>query len=113
MSVKRVGDVLLAVSGVLVALKVTFRRDGEFFLTTADYLTLALCVFFAISSQHNALGFDLNGPLFRGVVAVVVLRTLCSRSQPFYRHVAIMLGLFLTFSTTGPALPAWIRVSSV
>jgi UDP-GlcNAc:undecaprenyl-phosphate GlcNAc-1-phosphate transferase len=88
LSIKRAGDILLALAGLIVIFKIQFRRAGDFFLSSADYLALAVCIFLSIASQKNALGFDLNGPLFRTVVAIMVVRTLCSRDLPTYRLVA-------------------------
>lgn len=94
-SIKRYGDLLLAAAGLIVICKVQFRRPGEFFLSTADYLTLAVCVFLAIAAQQNSLGFNLHGPLFRAVVAIMAVRTLCSRSPEYYRLTAWSVFVFL------------------
>jgi UDP-GlcNAc:undecaprenyl-phosphate GlcNAc-1-phosphate transferase len=96
-SIKRAGDILLAVAGILVIFKIQFRKDNDFFLSSADYLTLAVCIFLSIASQQNALGFNLNGPLFRTVVAIMMVRTLCSRGLPSYKLVAGAMFLFLFF----------------
>ncbi|MCK4509986.1 MAG: undecaprenyl/decaprenyl-phosphate alpha-N-acetylglucosaminyl 1-phosphate transferase [Desulfuromonadales bacterium] len=95
LSIKRAGDILLAVAGMIVVFKIQFRRQGEFFLSTADYLTLAVCVFLSIATQHNALGFNLDGPLFRTVVVILIVRTLCSSGMHHYRLVAWSAFLFL------------------
>ena len=94
-TVKRCGDILLAAAAVIVILKIQFRRSGEFFLSTADYLTLAICVFLSIAAQQNALGFNLNGVMFRAMIAILVLRTLCSRDVSNYRQAAWSLFGFL------------------
>ncbi len=99
LSVKRVGDILLAVAGMIVVFKVQFRRPGEFFLSSADYLALAFCVFLSIASQHGALGVNLNGPLVRTVVAIMAVRTLCSRGMSSYRLVAWSVFLFLAVAS--------------
>ena len=94
-SIKRAGDVLLAVAGIIVLLKIQFRRVGDLFLSSADYLTLAVCVLLSIASQQNALGFNMNGVLFRTVIVILVVRTLCSRSFPYYKLTAWASFLFL------------------
>jgi len=86
-SLKRCGDVLLGAAGVLAVIKILFRRVGELFLTTADYLVLAVCIFLAIASQQAVLGYNINGPLFRTVVGVIALRTIATRDQLVQRTV--------------------------
>jgi hypothetical protein len=95
LTIKRVGDVLLVVACIIVFLKIQFRRDGEFFLSTADFLTLAVCIFLSIASQHNALGINLTGPLLRAVIAMLMVRTLCARHLPYLRPVAGIAFVFL------------------
>jgi hypothetical protein len=95
LSIKHSGDFLLAVAAVLVVLKIQFRRLGEFFLSTADYLTLALCVLLSIAAQQNSFGFNLNGVLFRTMIAILTLRVLCSRGFLHYRRVAWSMFVFL------------------
>jgi hypothetical protein len=94
-SIKRFGDVLLVASLVIVALKIQFRRIGELFLTTADFLTLALCVFISVAAQQNSLGMDINGTLLRAVIGILIVRTLCSHNLSYYRMVAWGLFAFL------------------
>ena len=86
-SLKRCGDILLGAAGVLAVIKIQFRRVGELFLTTADYLVLAVCIFLAIASQQAVLGYNINGPLFRTVVGVITLRTIATRDQVVQRTV--------------------------
>jgi UDP-GlcNAc:undecaprenyl-phosphate GlcNAc-1-phosphate transferase len=78
---KRSGDLLLGAAGLLAVVKIQFRKPGEFFLTTADYLALGVCIFMAIASQQAVLGYNINGPLFRTVVGIVALRTIITRDQ--------------------------------
>ncbi|MDT8441718.1 MAG: MraY family glycosyltransferase [Desulfuromonadales bacterium] len=78
---KRAGDILLGTAGSLAALRLLFRQAGDFALTSADSLVLAICIFLAIASQQELLGYSINGPLFRTVVGVVVIRTLLGGRQ--------------------------------
>ena len=87
LSLKRCGDVLLGAAGVLAVIKIQFRRIGELFLTTADYLVLAVCIFLAIASQQAVLGFNINGPLFRTVVGIVAIRTIATQDQVAQRSI--------------------------
>ena len=80
-SLKRCGDILLGAAGILAVIKILFRRIGELFLTTADYLVLAVCIFLAIASQQALLGYNINGPLFRTVVGVIALRTIATQNH--------------------------------
>jgi hypothetical protein len=94
-SLKRCGDILLGAAGVLAVIKIQFRRIGELFLTTADYLVLAVCIFLAIASQQAVLGFNINGPLFRTVVGIVAVRTLAAHDQMVQRTVIFCCVLLL------------------
>jgi len=85
LTLKRYGDLLLGAAGLLAVVKIQFRKEGELFLTTADYLALAVCIFMAIASQQAVLGFNINGPLFRTVVGIVALRTIIVRGQTTQR----------------------------
>ena len=95
LTIKRVGDILLVVAIIIVFFKIQFRRDGEFFLSTADFLALAICIFLSIASQHNALGINLTGPLLRAVIVMLMVRTLCARHLPYLRPVAGVAFVFL------------------
>ena len=99
LSIKHIGDALLLVAGIIVALKLQFRRPNEFFLSTVDYLVLAVCLFLSIVAQQHTLGFNLIGPLSRAMVAFLVVRTLCSQSIDYYRITAVSLFMFLAFAT--------------
>jgi hypothetical protein len=92
---KRGGDLLLGAAGLLAVVKIQFRREGELFLTTADYLALAVCIFMAIASQQAILGYSINGPLFRTVVGIVALRTIVARGQITQRIVVFCSTGFL------------------
>ncbi len=99
LTLKRLGDLLLGVAGLLSVLKIQFRKEGELFLTTADYLALAVCIFMAIASQQAVLGYNINGPLFRTVVGIVALRTIVTRALVTQRVVIGCSTLFLLLVT--------------
>jgi UDP-GlcNAc:undecaprenyl-phosphate GlcNAc-1-phosphate transferase len=96
-SVKVMGDIIIAIVAVLSAFKLIFHKGGVFFLATADFLMLSVCTFLAVASQNNALGFNINGPLFRFVLLMFAIRTVLSRDgqSPRTLHTAVMV--FLTF----------------
>jgi len=95
LTLKRCGDFLLGVAGLLTVVKIQFRREGEFFLTTADYLALAMCIFMAIASRQAVLDYNINGPLFRTVVGIIALRAIVTREQVTQRVVITCSTLFL------------------
>ncbi|MBE0576177.1 MAG: undecaprenyl/decaprenyl-phosphate alpha-N-acetylglucosaminyl 1-phosphate transferase [Desulfuromonadales bacterium] len=97
-SIKRCGDILLAVAALIVIFKLQFRRIGELFLSTADYLALTVCVFLAIAVQQNIFDFNLNATLLRTLVAILAVRTLCSNSAHYYRLLAMSSFMFLAFA---------------
>lgn len=93
LTVKRAGDILLGCASVLAILKIQFRRTDELFLSTADYLVLAVCIFLAVSAQGAMNGFDPNGALFRTVLAIITVRTIVT-SNPLIQKVTF----FATFA---------------
>lgn len=102
-SPKRLGDALLLAAALLVGLKIMFRRAGEFFLGTADFLSLALMIFLAIAAhQPNVFGVNLGGPLLRAILLVLVARTVASRG-PASRRLLVngSLVLLAVFTLAG------------
>ena len=99
MTIKRLGDLLLGCAGVLAVIKIQFRRKGEFYLTTADYLALAVCIFMAITSQQMLLGYNINGPLFRTVIGIVALRSIVAKGQ-LTQQVVLWSGVVFLFVVT-------------
>lgn len=96
LSPKRLGDALLLTAALLVGLKLLFRRAGEFFLGTADFLALALMIFLAIAAhQPNVFGVNLGGPLLRAILLVLVARTIASRGPASRRMLITCTLVFL------------------
>jgi len=100
LSPKRLGDGLLLAAAVLVALKLMLRRFGEFFLSSADFLALALMTFLAIAAQRPELvGVSLAGPLVRAILLMLAVRTLAARGPVFRRHLVngavLLLAIFV------------------
>jgi hypothetical protein len=88
-SPKRIGDALLGSLALLVFVKILFRRPGEFFLGTVDFLALALLIFLSIASQQARLiGISIGGPLLRAILLMLATRTIASRG-PAYRRLLI------------------------
>lgn len=102
-SPKRLGDGLLLVAVLLVGTKLLFRRAGEFFLGTADFLALSLMIFLSIAAQQpNLLGIAINGPLLRAILLVLAARTIASRG-PASRRLLVnsTLVLLAVFALAG------------
>ena len=96
LSIKRYGDILLAVIACLVVLKLVIHKPGEIYLSTPDYLALGLCVFFAIASGKSVINLNLGGPLARAVIVMVALRTVISHRPANHRYAVWgSLGLLL------------------
>jgi UDP-GlcNAc:undecaprenyl-phosphate GlcNAc-1-phosphate transferase len=96
---KRAGDILLACASFLAFIKIQFRRDGELFLSTADYLVLAVCVFLAIASQNSAFALNLQGPLLRTVLAIIAVRTIVFRNPRSQGLAFYLMFAYLTLVT--------------
>ena len=102
LTVKRCGDLVLGSAGVLVLIRLLLRRSGEFVLSTADFLVLAVCIFLAVASQKELLGYSINGPLFRTVLGILAVRTLAS-DNPRTQRMVIGAGfaILLLFTLVG------------
>ena len=95
MSPKRIGDALLLVAALLIGLKLLFRRSSEFFLGSADTLTLVLMVFLIVATQQpGRTGVSLGGPLLRAILLVLAARIIASYG-PLYRQRLIKASLVL------------------
>ena len=78
-AVKQVGDVLIGLMLVLSCIKFILRKPSEFFLTTVDFLVLALCVTTAVASHVGAFNLSIAGPLLRFVLLLFAIRTVLTR----------------------------------
>jgi UDP-GlcNAc:undecaprenyl-phosphate GlcNAc-1-phosphate transferase len=81
LSVKQCGDALLGMTGLIAFFKILFKKTGEFFLTTIDFLALAICVLLTVASQQQVLDFEMNGPLFRTILLILAIRTIAFRHR--------------------------------
>lgn len=82
-------DLPLIAGVALVALKLLFRRPGEFFLGSADFLALVLMIFLLVLAEQprfNTFGFDCV--LRRAIPLVLVLRVFTTRSAAACRRTA-------------------------
>jgi UDP-GlcNAc:undecaprenyl-phosphate GlcNAc-1-phosphate transferase len=95
LSVKRFGDVLLGLCGLIVLAKLQFSQLRDFELSSADYLTIAVCVFLVIVTQQASLGIHLDGALFRTIVLILAIRTYCHGRVKRVERVSVSMALFL------------------
>ncbi len=72
---------LLGAATLIAVFKFQFRRNGDLFLSTSDYLALGVCVLFAIAIQQKAFQVELNGVLFRSVAALLAVRCIAYRRR--------------------------------
>ncbi len=105
LSAKRCGDILLVLSCLIVALKLFFRRAGDLFLSSTDYLALTLMVFLIISSRQMLFGGDLGGPLLRAILLMFAARIFASHG-PAFRKLLVKgtLVLLAVFALSGLVL---------
>lgn len=82
-----VSDWVFVPMGVLFALKVLFRKDGELFLGGVELLSLGLAVFAGVIISNLDPSPELFLVLFKGVLLIMVLKVLIGYS-PRYRRLA-------------------------
>ena len=70
--------IFLAMS-VLGGVKLIFRKNGDFFVSTVDILLMGLLIFLSIAFYQLSVSFDLSLTLFKGVVMYVALKVVAGR----------------------------------
>ena len=84
----RISDVIFLLAGLLVAFKAFFRRPGEFFLTTIDFLLLGISIVLAgLFFKIPFLNF-LLGPFLKGIVLFLAIKTISTEGK---REAGIMV----------------------
>ena len=81
LSVKQCGDALIGVAALVAVFKIQFRKFGEFYLSTADFLALGICILFLVATQQRILSFEMNGALFRTILVLLAIRCVAFRSK--------------------------------
>jgi UDP-GlcNAc:undecaprenyl-phosphate GlcNAc-1-phosphate transferase len=99
LSHKRLGDALLLGTLLLAVLKLLFRRSGEFFLSTSDYLVMVVMVFLLLAAYQNEfIGFDFGGPLLRAIMLMFSIRTFAVKGNSARRLIVntslVLVGIF-------------------
>ena len=80
-TVKQCGDTLLGVASLIAVFKIQFRKMGEFFFSSADFLALGFFILLIVATQQKALHVDINGVLFRVLLALLAIRCIAFRSR--------------------------------
>jgi UDP-GlcNAc:undecaprenyl-phosphate GlcNAc-1-phosphate transferase len=80
LSIDRFSDLLFCLMGVLVVFKVAFRKEGDFFISTADILFFGLSILFTAALSEMDLA---SGPmtLAKGIVLYLAIKTLVAESR--------------------------------
>lgn len=86
-SPKRLGDALLLAATLLVGLKLLFRRVGEFYLGSAEFLAMGLMIFLVLAAHQPILHpLQISGPLLRAILLILAVHTFASRGPASRRR---------------------------
>jgi UDP-GlcNAc:undecaprenyl-phosphate GlcNAc-1-phosphate transferase len=80
-TVKDCGDTLLGVASLIAILKIQFRKFGEFFFSSADFLALGICILIMVATQQKIFDVNMYGALFRAILALLAIRCIAFRSR--------------------------------
>ncbi|MBE0504508.1 MAG: undecaprenyl/decaprenyl-phosphate alpha-N-acetylglucosaminyl 1-phosphate transferase [Desulfuromonadales bacterium] len=72
-------NLIFLVMAVIGGLKLFFRKDGDFFVSTVDILIIGLLTFLSIIFHQLSVSFDLALTLLKGVVLYVALKVVLGR----------------------------------
>lgn len=92
MSLDRLGEMILLPMAVLVSLRLLFRRAGEFFLNTADFLVLAISIVLAVVLPQIDREGIFTAALPKGVILFLAVKTVSVRGR---RQAGFMVGTIL------------------
>lgn len=96
LSLRQWGDLLLLGMGMLTFLRFFFRRVGEFYLTSLDYLLVGLTLFLALVAPQLTGFVNLQGTLVRGILFFVALKVIVVEGKvPARRMSFAILGVLL------------------
>jgi hypothetical protein len=88
---KQLGDYLLLGMAFLTMLRITFRRRGEFYLTSLDYLLLGVSLFLAVMVPQISGEIVLTGVLVRGIVFYSALKLVAIQGKQDARRIAFAI----------------------
>ena len=95
------GDLLLLGMGLVSWLRFTFRREGEFYLTSLDYLLLGLSIFLAVVAPQVTAIINLTGVLVRGIIFFVTLKVVTQEKGQARFSAFVMLSALLAMVVVG------------
>jgi UDP-GlcNAc:undecaprenyl-phosphate GlcNAc-1-phosphate transferase len=88
LALRQWGDLLLLGMVFLTVLRFTFRRPGEFYLTSLDYLLLGLTVFLAVVAPQMTGVINLTGVLVRGIILFIAFKVMAEQGKQAARFMA-------------------------
>jgi UDP-GlcNAc:undecaprenyl-phosphate/decaprenyl-phosphate GlcNAc-1-phosphate transferase len=102
LALRQWGDLLLIGMALLAALRFIFRRPGEFYLTSLDYLILGLSLFLAVVAPQTAGIINLTGVLVRGIILFIAIKVVTEQGKRPARLMAYaILGALLAMVVRG------------
>lgn len=102
LALRRWGDLLLLGMVFLTLLRFAFRKPGEFYLTSLDYLLLGLTLFLAVVAPQMTGVINLTGVLVRGIILFTAFKVIAVRKKQATRLMAwAILGVLLVMAVRG------------
>jgi UDP-GlcNAc:undecaprenyl-phosphate/decaprenyl-phosphate GlcNAc-1-phosphate transferase len=96
------GELLLIGMALMTALRFIFRRPGEFYLTSLDYLLLGLTLFLAVVAPQITGVINLTGVLVRGIILFIAIKMVAEQGKRPARLMAYsILGALLVMTVRG------------
>jgi UDP-GlcNAc:undecaprenyl-phosphate GlcNAc-1-phosphate transferase len=85
------GDILLIAMGLLTCIRFIFRRKGEFYLTSLDYLLVGLTLVFTMAAPQLSGILNLQGVLVRGIIFIATMKAVTLQGNGVSRRMALVL----------------------
>ena len=102
MPLRHMGDMLLLGLSLLMLLRLFFRRMGDFYLTSIDYLLLGVSLFLAMVTPQITDQIVLTGVLVRGIIFYAALKVIAAKGErPARRMSFAILGAMLLMVVFG------------
>lgn len=76
---REVSNLVFIVMAIIGGLKLFFRKDGDFFISTVDILIMGLLTFLSIIFHQLSVSFDLSLTLLKGVALYFSLKMVAGR----------------------------------
>jgi UDP-GlcNAc:undecaprenyl-phosphate GlcNAc-1-phosphate transferase len=102
LALRQWGDLLLTGMALLTVLRFSFRKQGEFYLTSLDYLLLGLSIFLAVVAPQVSGIVNLTGVLVRGIILFTAFKVIAVQEKQATRLMAwAILGTLLVMGVRG------------